>query len=239
MTPRVTAFVSAYNSANWLRGRINNLIEQTLFGRGALEIVVVNSGSKDETATILKSYLPLGSAFKIITTQREGIYSAWNRGIKLASGNYVTNANADDKLHSQALERLADILDDGADVAYGDSWVTDTPYEAFHDFPKCRRAPYANGRMFWGAFSPERLKQADIIGACPMWRKSLHEQYGYFDESYLLSADYEMWLRLSARGVKFQNVPEFMSMVYFGNNATPANQEQSNMEARRALMRWR
>lgn len=239
MIPRVTAFVSTYNSANWLHGRIDNLVEQTLFQQGSLEIVVVNSGSKDETARILKEYLSLGSAFKIITTKRECIYQAWNRGIKLASAPYTTNANADDKLHPQALERLAEVLDTGADVAYADSWVTDTPYEAFHNFPGCKRPPYANGEMVWGAFSPDRLKQADIIGACPMWRKSLHERCGYFDESFLLAADYEMWLRFAHAGVKFQNIPEFMSMVFFGDNATPANQEQSNMEARRALMRWR
>lgn len=238
---RVSAFVSAYNSANWLRGRIENLLAQTLWAQGALEIIVVDSGSRDETATILREYLSLGCNFKIITTKREGIYRAWNRAIRLASGQYVSNQNCDDRLSDIALEIFADMLDAHPNVGimYADSIVTDSINATWQQHHVNTQPPYTRGRLAWGEFSLAKLRTACCIGPCPVWRKSLHEQLGYFDESYLLSGDYEYWLRAAVNGVEFYHIDDLLSLNYLGDNATPMNQEQSNMEARRALLRWR
>lgn len=237
---RVSAFVSTYNSAKWLRGRIDNLVGQTLWEQDELEIIVVNSGSKDETPSILKAYLPLGVNFKIITTKREPIYSSWQRAIHLAQGGLVTNANTDDRyLYDNALEVMVDVFDDVQwSVVCADSIVTDTVNATPENYRINPLPPY-NGQMEWGDFSLEKLKRYCCVGSAPMWKRSLHDRLGGLDQSYLLAGDYEWFLRCAHAGVKFLHLPEKLTLNYQGDNATLSNQEQSNMEARRALLRWR
>lgn len=237
---RVSAFVSAFDSANWLRGRIDNMIAQTLWTRGELELIIVNSGSKDETASLLREYLPLGANFKIITTKREPIYSSWQRAIALASGDLVSNANCDDRyLYDNALEILADVFDDVQwGVVYADSVVTDTVNADADNYHVNAQAPY-HGKMEWGDFTAEKLQRYCCVGSAPMWKRSLHDRLGGIDQSFLLAGDYELFLRFAHAGVKFLHLPEMLTLNYQGENATLLNQEQSNMEARRALLRWR
>lgn len=238
---RVSAIVSTYNSERFFRGKIEDLLAQTLWERGELEIVVVISGSKQYEGLIAREYLRKGVPLTIITTPREPIYTAWVRGIRLAQGALVCNSNCDDRLAPTAYERFADTLDAHPDVGvvYADSWVTNTVNATWENFEVSTAPPYESGRLEWGDFNAPKLARFCCIGQTPMWRKALHDAHGYFDESFLLAGDYEFWLRLCAQGVRFKHLNDTLSLFYYADNATTVNQEQSNMEARRALLRWR
>lgn len=237
---KVSAIVSTYNAERWLRGRIDNLLDQTLYAAGRLEIVVVNSGSKQHEHRIVREYLAQGIPITLITSLRESIYVAWNRGIYIAKGDFLTNANTDDRLASHALERLADELDTftGVDVVYADSHVTDTVNAAWDDFHPCHAPPYTDAKLNWPEYNRSHLLSGCILGPHPLWRKSLHERFGYFDESYQLAGDFELWLRLASNGVQMRHVNETLGLFY-ANGATGQNQAASDMEARRALLKWR
>ncbi len=161
------------------------------------------------------------------------------RGIRLATGDYVTNANTDDRLRPGALETMARALDDQPDVGlvYADWYVTATENARWGEPCVMSTRPPYNGRIAWPDFDPRLLLSGYYGGPSPMWRRSLHATYGLFDESYQLSGDFEFALRLAAHGVKFFHVPEVVGLFYddgLGIN----NGEQSGMEARRALLRW-
>ena len=47
------------------------------------------------------------------------------------------------------------------------------------------------------------LFQVNMPHNCPVWRKYLHEEYGYFDEQYFSAGDYDMWLRAACKGELF------------------------------------
>jgi glycosyltransferase involved in cell wall biosynthesis len=236
----VTAIISTYNAAKWLQGRIDNLLEQTLYARGRLEIVVVNAGSEQHERKILRQYLRDGVPLRIITSLREPIYVSWNRGIRLAAGQLITNANTDDRLRPDALEVMANKLDAQPEtgLVYADSHVTDTVNATWERFNRCHAPPYTSGVLEWNEYDARLLARFCFMGSCPMWRKSLHEKHGYFDESYQLAGDYEMWLRLAANGVQMQHIPEKLSLFYFGGS-TIQHQAASDLEARRALLKWR
>ena len=111
-----------------MRGRLENLIGQTIFHK--MEIVVVNSGSRENEERIVHEYV---AAYPNIlytsTIQRETIYRAWNRGIAISRGKYITNANTDDILRNDALEVLASALDANPGVAmvYADQYNRHSP----------------------------------------------------------------------------------------------------------------
>ena len=105
----ISAIISTYNSEKYLKGRIEDLLDQSIADQ--LEIIIVNSASQQNEDGIVKDYQGLFPNIHYIRTQkRETIYKAWNRGIKISSGEFITNANTDDRLKSNALEILSSEL---------------------------------------------------------------------------------------------------------------------------------
>ncbi|MCK5205638.1 MAG: glycosyltransferase, partial [Desulfobacterales bacterium] len=189
---KVSAIVSTYNSERFIRGCLEDLENQTIADR--LEIVVVNSGSKQNEDSIIKEFQEKYSNIKYIkTVPRETVYAAWNRGIKAATGKYITNANTDDRHRKDAFERMVNVLEMRSDVAlvYADVIKTETENETFEH---CT----AVGAYHWYDWDRNiLLEEGCFIGPQPMWRRSVHDDYGYFDESLVSSGDYEFWLRIS------------------------------------------
>lgn len=230
MTIKVSAIVSTFNAERHLRGRLDDLLRQTLYQRGELEIIVVNAGSKQGEKYIAREYL---GCITYIESLREPIYVSWNRGIAIAKGEYITNANTDDRYtHPNSLEMMAQALDYNRDVdlVYADAKVVDDKGEPSN------KAPYF-GAIKWPNFDRRLLLQGYFGGPSPMWRRELHAKYGYFDESYQLSGDYEFALRLAAAGVIFKHIP--LELIAFYDSGTNINnQEYAGMETRRALLKW-
>ena len=131
-TPLVTAFVSTYASENFMRGCLEDLLNQTLGKR--LEIIVIDSGSPEREGDIVREYQKNHPNIRYIRIEnRETIYEAWNRGVKAARGKYVVNANTDDGHRKDAFERLAQCLEanPGASIAYGDIVYSTQPNDTF------------------------------------------------------------------------------------------------------------
>lgn len=202
----VSAIVSTYNAERFLEGCLQNLVEQTLFAKGKLEIVVVNSGSQQNEESIVRSYQERYANIRYINTERETIYAAWNRGVQAASGRYLVNANTDDRRRRDALECMARELDEQPNVAlvYADSFATERENDEFDTAALC-------GVFRWPQFDRRLLFKLCYVGPQPMWRKSLHEKYGLFDAAMRSAGDYEFWLRISATET-FYHIPETLGL---------------------------
>lgn len=245
MAVRVSAIVSAYNAQDFIRGRLDDLMNQTLYERGELEIVVVNSASTDTTGAILEREY-LGAITLIQTPFRESMYAAWNRAIKLAKGAYIIPANVDDRLRLDACEVMEDKLNDNhkIDMVCPDSYVTATANVVWDKtldlFPiLSMEAPYTAGRLDFPNSPYPQLQQCRI-GNTPMWRKSLHEEIGYFDQSYLIAGDYEWALRLEAHRREILWLRDVLGLFYFHPSTQGrAYSEQSAYESRRAVLKWK
>jgi glycosyltransferase involved in cell wall biosynthesis len=204
---RVSAIVSTYNSERFIRGCIEDLVNQTLYQKGELEIVVVNSGSgQNEEAVVREFQNKYINILYLRTQERETVYAAWNRGIKAASGRYITNANTDDRHRQDALELMAGVLDQkpGIGLVYADVLISETENETFE-----KHTPA--GHFRWLDFDREKLSVGCFIGPQPMWKKSLHDEYGYFNETFTSSGDWEFWLRI-AGGTDFLHIREFLGL---------------------------
>jgi glycosyltransferase involved in cell wall biosynthesis len=167
------------------------------------------------------------------TEIRETLYAAWNRAIKIARGRYLTNANTDDRHAPDALEKLARALDDHPDVgvAYATTAITETENTTLAQGPVtgCFRAR---------AFDRRRLFRDCLPGPQPMWRRELHERFGYFDESLFSAGDYEFWLRLSAE-VRFLHLPEVLGLFLKSpDSLMHRNAERAAREAELARDRY-
>lgn len=189
--PMITAIVSTYNAAEYIRGCLEDLQNQTIAHQ--TEIIVVDSGSEQEEAAIVRDFQARHNNIKYIRTHRETVYQAWNRSITFALGAFITNANTDDRHRKDAFEKMAAALNTNETVAlvYADVLKT---LKANQTFNGC----VPSGVFRWPDWNRQQLlTDGCFMGPQPMWRKKVHDDFGYFDENYQVSADFEFWLRIS------------------------------------------
>jgi glycosyltransferase involved in cell wall biosynthesis len=210
--PNISVIISTYNSEEFLRGRLENLIEQTIFDK--IEIIIVNSGSEQNEESIVNEYLQKCSNIKYLKTEkRETIYKAWNRGIKLAEGRYITNANADDRLRNDALEILSEALNKNTETAlvYAEQYISDIQNPTFMDIDKKNkfiRLEYSKLRLLFGY----------IAGPQSMWRSSIHFVDNiWFNEDLEIAGDYEFVCRISEK-YHLLKVPGVLGIYYKSKN---------------------
>src|SRR5450759_3613692 len=123
-TYRVTALVSIFRARRFIKGCLDDLLAQSMYQRGELEILVIDSASPQGEWEIIKNYAEVHPhILGVRTSMREGLYQAWNRGILLGTGLYLTNANADDRHRRDSFDVMAKVLDENPEIAlvYGDS----------------------------------------------------------------------------------------------------------------------
>ncbi len=89
--PFFTVLMPAYNAAPFLRQAVDSVLSQTFTN---FEFLIIDDGSTDETAAILKSYSD--SRIRICRQENAGVTGALNAGLKLAKGNYIARFDADD-----------------------------------------------------------------------------------------------------------------------------------------------
>lgn len=210
MKPKVTAIISTYCAARYLPTQLNNLLSQTL--SDALEIIVVDSGSLQNEAEIVSDYQKNHQNIVYIRSERETLYGAWNRAVAAAHGQYLINANTDDRLSANTYEVLASTLDANPEVGlvYSDAWETEDDYDILN-FETL--SPLENWtRIETPEYSHKELLLRCFIGAFPMWRRSLHERFGTFDPGFTVAGDYDFWLRI-AEHVPFKRVAQPLGLI--------------------------
>lgn len=230
----VSAIVSVYNAERYLEGCLEDLLGQTIADR--LEIIVVDSGSQQNEAAIVRRFQQHHRHIKYIRTdERETVYAAWNRGIKASRGEYITNANCDDRHKPDAFEIMSLTLAQRPDVAlvYADCLITETENETFYH---CTPV----GRFRWLEWNrDDLLNRGCFMGPQPMWRRSLHDEYGYFDPDYVTSGDYEFWLRISQTH-DFLHISEYLGLYLRSPQSIEhRNRDRQSVENRKLLDMYR
>lgn len=205
--PLVSVLVSTYKSERYIRACLQNLLSQTLSRR--IEILVIDSGSPENERTIVEELQVSHAQIRYLRTERETLYAAWNRGICMARGKYISNANCDDALRPDALEKLCAALEANpeADLAYGDYFTSTVPNDSF-DHPSIIR------RNVHPQYHPATLLFYCVTGCHPMWRRTAFDKVGLFDPAFTAPGDYDFVLRFAQAGLRAVHVPEELSLFY-------------------------
>lgn len=185
---KITVITSLFRCEKYIEGYFSHL--NKLINKDEIEVLLLHNDPQVEEMTLINKYLP-GMPFvkHIVIKERESLYATWNRGCKLAQGKYIAVWNVDDIRFPDSLAKQAQILDENPDVVF--------PYGNYYQTIK-----YGD---LTGKLLVERdcaklryrlLPKYSCLLACfTMWRKSLHEEIGYFDDQFKLAADYEFQIR--------------------------------------------
>ena len=221
--PLISVVIATFNAARSLPRCLASLRAQTFRD---FEVIVMDGGSGDGTVDLLQASADVVSAWR--SGPDAGVYSAWNRALPLARGEWICFLGADDWLwDAGALERLAPHLRGALPrhrVVYG----------------KLRQVDEA-GRMVeelgrpWPEIRARFLSHECLPHPGLMHHRSLFARHGHFDESFRIAADYEFLLRELAAGDALF-VPEVVVGAGWGGLSTsPENFAESLDEIERAL----
>jgi glycosyltransferase involved in cell wall biosynthesis len=110
-----------YNAAQWLERTIQSILPQP-----GIEYIIVDGGSTDETLDIIRKYESNISHW--ISEPDKGLYDAMNKGLQLATGDYVWFINAGDTVYSEnTVREITELLDTKhlPDIIYGETEMVD------------------------------------------------------------------------------------------------------------------
>lgn len=214
---KITSFSVIYKAEEFLEGLIENIIEQDDFEN--IEFIFINPNSPDNSLEILRPYISKYSNFKLINLDYDpGLYACWNMCVQNSSADLVTNWNPDDRKSKDSIKSLCNtlILLPEYDLIYGLTLITNTKNEKFDE---C-----TSNRVFYAEEASIRNLFFNNSPHCmPVWRKSIHEKFGYFDNSYISAGDGDMWLRAIIGGSRFFFLKKIIGSYYEADTTVSRN----------------
>jgi glycosyltransferase involved in cell wall biosynthesis len=196
--PLVSVVTAAYNMGRYLGEAVESVLGQDY---PAVELIVVDDGSTDDTPAVLAHYAA-DPRVTIIRQENSGQTVAKNRGMRAARGRYVGFCDADNAWLPHKLSRQVPLLqgNERLGVVYGDIQFID---EEGRDLPtpKIRRS---SGRIT----GPLLVDNFVTFNTTLVPRRVL-EEFDYMDESLTMAIDYDLWLRISTR-YDFLHLPEVL-----------------------------
>lgn len=230
--PKISIITSIFRGDFFIEHFLADITRQTVFADCELILINANPPGTGHELDEISKYLSLypGQIIYKQLAQDPGIYGVWNLGIKLAHGKYITNANLDDRLapdcyavHSQILDH-----DQSVDLVYSSSYATNTPNETFekHNCIGFVQYPEVNSKG---------IRKYNLPSFNPMWRKSVHDRFGYFDEKFKIAGDWEFWVRIVAGGAKFRRAPGLHGLFYCNYTGLSMNQANNVLHKKEIL----
>ena len=128
--PKFSIITVTYQAGKVLEDTIQSVIFQTYRN---VEYIIVDGGSTDNTLDIVKKYQDRISI--VVSEPDKGLYDAMNKGIRLATGDYICFLNAGDELHeNETLQRMVVTLKgkEIPDVIYGETAIVDEEGHFLH-----------------------------------------------------------------------------------------------------------
>jgi glycosyltransferase involved in cell wall biosynthesis len=199
--PLVSIVMSTYNDARFLRKSVDSVLSQTFRN---WEFIIINDKSTDYTDKILKEYQKKDKRIIYIKNKKNlGLTKNLNKGIDLASGDFIARLDGDDYWTDiTKLQQQVDFLLDNP--AYGiigcfahaidmsDKKLFEIEYP-FED-NKIRRI---------------MLRHGPFVHSSVLIRKEILVKIGKYNDSHTYSEDYDLYLNIG-RVSKFRNIPKFM-----------------------------
>jgi len=195
MNPRISIIIPCYNHGQYVREAISSVEKCT--DKNLYEMIIVNDGSTD-SFTLEEMGRLANDGYYVINQVNQGLGRTRNNGIKAAKGEYILPLDSDNRVRPEYIYESIKILDAHPEIAmvYGDA-------EFFGDKSK---------RHVVGEFNLQNMMVENQIDACAVYRKSVWEAVGGYDEKMPIMGyeDWDMWMNMTFKNYKFHYVPEIL-----------------------------
>ena len=195
---KISIVTVCYNSETTIRDSIESVLSQSY---PDIEYILVDGASSDGTMNIIREY---GNKIaNVVSELDKGIYDAMNKGIRLATGDFVGILNSDDVFAST--NTIADLVkflsgNPGLDGSYG-------------DLVYVQREKIEKATRFYSSkkFSPWKIRFGLIFPHPTLYvRPGIFKKLGFYKLDYRVAADFEMMARIITSGEKLGRNPQVM-----------------------------
>ena len=187
MREGVSVVIPCYNAAKYLRETLDSVLAQDY--EGALEVLVADDGSTDDSAEIVASYGPPVLLLQKPAHEESSAAAARNRCLKAATQPLVAFLDADDVWLPGHISALADAI------------TRDPELGLVYD-SACTMPEDGHPVEVWHGLNEPPLTPDDFLLDCSfgtgsvMVRRCVFDRVGMFDETLCHSEDHDMWLRI-------------------------------------------
>jgi len=203
---KISIITIVYNNCIFIEDAIKSVVEQSYKN---IEYIVIDGGSTDGTVDIIKAYETYITEW--ISEEDNGIAEAFNKGLSLATGDYILFLNSDDMLvdYSVIQTMIHEISRNNYPCfVYGDFNIIDRD---------------SGNRLYRGVvkFSPKgMIKKGEMLPhPCLFTNREYFKHYGLFDTRYKIAMDYEIFLR-GIFAEKVVHVPVVTTKIRSGGIST-------------------
>lgn len=229
----VSAIASLYKGDDFIESFLDNIVNQTIF-KERCELIIIDAASPGNEYEVIAPYLKTFDNIRYTRTdKRIGIYEAWNLGISLARGRFITNTNLDDlrRRDSFEIQRSLLLAHEHVDVVYQDFYYSMEQGLTFEEIAAhgilCR-LPVINMNGLVSFNSPHNA---------PMWRKAIHSDVGLFDPSYKSAGDCDLWIRSLLAGKTFFKSNDPHVAYYINPEGISTSADSPGVREHAAIMR--
>ncbi|WP_354585085.1 glycosyltransferase family 2 protein [Hymenobacter sp. UYCo722] len=199
----VSVIIPSYNYSAYISDAINSILEQTY---PHWEVIVVDDGSKDNTAEVVARFTAQDARIKYHHQQNQGLSAARNKGIALAQGDYLQFLDADDYISKRKFELQVGLLEQNADAAlvYADTYIythSDDP-AAPRNFRKFALTMLPITGQGTELVQHMAIDNIFLVGS-PLFKRSMALAAGPFDQTLFSLEDWHFWYRAALQNHKF------------------------------------
>ena len=185
--PNISVIIPTLNRSSTLPRALDSVLKQSVL---PYEIIVVDNGSTDATAQIMRCHY---SKIQFLYERKVGVSATRNFGIRVAKGNWIALLDSDDEWFTNKLERQIEELTNCPEsirlVHTNEIWKKNNVF--MNQLGKHKKTG--------GSIFKECLRMCCISPSSSMIRKDVFADIGYFDEKLPACEDYDLWLRICAK----------------------------------------
>lgn len=178
----ISIVLPTFNGEKYIKRAIDSILNQTI---SDLELIIVNDYSTDSTLQIIYEIAKADSRVHVINNEKnEKLPKSLNIGFSQAKGEYFTWTSDDNIYHIDALEKMQLYLENNKEID-----IVYAPYNLINENDEV----IGYSSEIDGQY--DKLYEGNMIGACFLYKRSVHEKLKGYDEEKFLVEDYDFWLR--------------------------------------------
>ena len=220
--PKFSIITVTYNAGKVLEDTIQSVVFQTYRN---VEYIIVDGGSTDNTLDVVHKYQERIS--KVISEPDKGLYDAMNKGIRMATGDYLCFLNAGDELHeNETLQKIVYTLKgkELPDVIYGETAIVDEEGHFLH-----MRRLSTPEHLHWKSF-----KQGMLVCHQAFFARRELALANPYDLRYRFSADFDWCIRIMKQSKNLHNT--HLTLIDYLNEGMTTQNHKASLKERFRIM---
>ncbi len=184
-SPFFSIITASYNSEETISRTIQSVLDLDFLD---FEYIIIDGNSSDKTVELIKSFVPKfndkGVSFRYVSEKDNGIYDAWNKGIKMSLGEWISFLGSDDSYFSNALSVYHSEIQKQPEINYISSQLnlTNAKNEVIAVFGK---------KYVWDNV----IRDINMAQVGSFHKRELFDKVGFFSTQYKIVGDLDFYIR--------------------------------------------